>query len=233
MKTLFSIALLVALALLSLHGSIDPHAALAVAFAPAWVASDSTMSGQQLNSAYTIGANPAFLQGIEPSGMYVQGFDPSLGIGEFVYGQWSNATGCVAGNVCEGTQTLFTNGSSIVLITSFQLWQGTANSGKALGVALATLAQNQFGWFQIQGNALVVTNGTDVVGSPAYYQANGVVSSTAVASKQMLSSQFVVAASANFGAAVFVVGTGTVQPALSATNAVANVQSPHAQGAIT
>jgi hypothetical protein len=232
MRILISLLLLVGLALLAVYA--DPsHAMLAVAFAPAWVASDSTMSAQQLNSAYTIGGNPAFLQGQEPSGMYVQGSDASLGIGEFVYGQWSNATGCVAGNVCEGTQTLFTNGSSIVLITSFQLWQGTANSGKALGVALTTLAQNQFGWFQIQGNALVVTNGTDVVGNPAYWQANGVISSTAVASKQMLSSQFVVAASANFGSAVFVVGTGTVQPALSATNAVANIQSPHAQGAIT
>lgn len=232
MRLLLNIALLALVIGLAVFGSHDT-ALLAVAFAPAWVGTDSAMSGQQLNSSYVIGSNPAFLQGQEPSGMYIQGSDVSLGIGEFVYGQWSNATGCVAGNVCEATQTLFTNGSSIVLVSSFQLWQGTANSGKALAVAQTTLAQNQFGWFQIQGNALVVTNGTDVVGSPAYYQANGVVSSTAVASKQMLSAVFVVAAAANFGSAVFVSGTGTVQPALSATNAVVNIQSPHAQGAIT
>jgi hypothetical protein len=233
MKILFSIALAALALSLVFFGHHEAGMLTAVAFAPAWVASDSTMAAQQLQSAYTIGANPAYLQGLEPSGMYVQGEDVSLGIGEFVYGQWSNATGCVQGNVCEGTQTLFANGNSIILITSFQLWQGTANSGKALGVAMTTLAQNQFGWFQIQGNAFVVTNGTDVVGSPAYWQANGVISSTAVASKQMLSSQFVVAAAANFGSAVFVAGTGTVQPALAATNAVLNIQSPHAQGAIT
>jgi hypothetical protein len=232
MKILFTIAVLALVGLLIFTGHSGPEL-LAVAFAPAWVASDSTMASQQLTSAYTIGSNPAYVQGIEPSGMYVQGDDPSLGVGEFQYGQWSNATGCVAGNVCEGTQTLYTAGSSIILITSYQLWQGVANSGKALGVALTTLAQNQFGWFQIQGNALVVTNGTDVVASGLYWQANGVVSSTVVASKQVVGAQFVVAASANFGSSVFVVGTGTVQPALSATNAVANIQSPHAQGAIT
>lgn len=203
------------------------------AFVPAWVSTDSTMSSQNLMTPYTVGANPAYTQGIEPSGFYIQGSDTSLGIGEFIYGQMSNATGCNAGNVCEGTQTLYTSGNSIILITSFQQWAGTANSGKALAVSLATLTQNQFGWFQVVGNALVTSSGAGTISVPVYWQAAGIISVTAVAGKQMLSSTGVVAASANFGAAVFVAGTGTVQPALSASQSVININTPHAQGAIT
>lgn len=202
-------------------------------FVPNWVGTDSSMSAQNLMTPYTVGANPALLQGTEPSGMYVQGSDPSLGIGEFLYGQWSNATPAALGSICEGTQTLFTSGVSVSLITSFQLWQGTANSGKPLGVALCVLAQNQFGWFQIVGNALVATNGTSAINNPAYWQANGIVSSTPVASKQMLSTVFVLQASQNFGQGVFVPGTGTVTPTLTATQAIASINTPHAQGAIT
>jgi hypothetical protein len=191
------------------------------------------MSSQNLMTAYTVGTNPAFVQGVEPSGLYVQGSDPSLGIGEFIYGQMSNATGCVAGNVCEFTQTLYSSGVSISLINSFQQWQGTANSGKALGVALATLAQNQFGWFQVVGNALTASNGAGTVGSPVYWEANGVISIVVVASKQMLTAVGVLAPSASFGQGVFVTGVGTSTPALTASQVVLNINAPHAQGAIT
>ena len=203
------------------------------AFVPNWVATDSTMSAQNLMSAYTLASNPAYPQGAEPSGLYLQGSDPSLGIGEFIYGQFSNASGCVAGNVCEFTQTLLSSGVSVSLVTSCQLWQGTANSGKALAIALTALAQNQFGWFQIVGNALAVSQGTGTINVPVYWQANGVISITAVASKQMLSSAGIVAPSASFGQGVYVVGTGTVTPALTSTQVILNVNTPHAQGAIT
>jgi len=202
-------------------------------YAPQWVAVDSTASSQNLMTPYTIGSNPAYLEGIEPSNQVVQGADPSLGIGTFVYGQMSNAAGCNAGNVCEYTQTLFTNGNSIILISSFQQWAGTANSGKTLAVALAALTQYQFGWFQLYGNAFVTSNGAMTANSAVYWQAAGVVSVTGVASKQMLATVSAVASGANFGTAVFVAGTGTVQPALAATNAIVTINNPLAQGAIT
>ena len=210
------------------------------AFVPNWVATDSVMSGQSLATAYAPGSNPALAAGVEPAGMYVQGFDPSLGIGQFIYAQVSNAAGVTAGNVCEMTQTLLTGnltwgsytvsfGSGVALMTSVQQWQGTANSGKNLCVALATLTQYQFGWFQVYGNALLTSSGAIVGGtSSAYWQANGVVQAGAVASKQMVSAIATVANSASFGQAV----SGVV-PALSATQSIYFINAPHAQSAIT
>jgi hypothetical protein len=196
--------------------------------APNWVATDSTMSGQNLMTAYTVGANPNLALGVEPSGMVVQGADYSLGIGTFVYAQCSNAAGVSQGNVCEITQTLYASGLSISLVNSVQQWQGTANSGKNLCVALSTLAQNQFGWFQVYGNALVTVSGTLGAGSSAYWNANGVVQSAAVASKQMVSAVGLVAAAASFGQNSF----GTT-PTISAGYSIIQIANPHAQSAIT
>lgn len=210
-----------------------------VAFVPTWVATDSVMSGQALMSAYTPGSSPSFAAGLEPSGMYVQGFDPSLGIGQFVYAQASAAAGVTAGNICELTQTLLTGavtwgtytfnfGASVQILNSVQQWAGTVNSGKNLCVALTTLAQFQFGWFQVYGASLVTSSGAIAAGNGAYWQANGVVQAGAVASKQMVSAIALVANSASFGQAV-----GGVAPLLTATQSVYFVNSPHAQSAIT
>lgn len=198
------------------------------AFIPNWVSSDSTMSGQNLMSAYTQGTIPNYPLGTEPSGMQVQGFDPSLGIGQFIYAQMSNATGCVIGNFCELTQTLFSSGASVSIVNSVQQWAGTANSGKTLCVALATLAQNQYGWFQVYGAALVTSSGAIAAGNGASWNAAGIIQAAAVASKQAISVQAVVANSASFGQ-----GFQGVTPTLTATQSIYFVNAPHAQGAIT
>lgn len=197
-------------------------------FVPNWVATDSTMSAQNLMTPYTVGLYPNYPNGTEPPGMYVQGFDPSLGIGQFIYCQMSNAAGCNAGDVCELTQTLYNPGASVSLIHSVQQWAGVANSGKPLCVALAALAQNQFGWFQVYGAALVNSSGAVAAGNSAYWNALGVVKAAAVASKQANAMTALVANSANFGQAV----QGVV-PAISATQSVWFVNAPQAQGAIT
>lgn len=198
------------------------------AFIPNWVASDSIGAAQQLMSAYTVGTIPNYPQGTEPSGMYVQGFDPSLGIGQFIYAQCSNAAGVTAGNVCEITQTLLSSGASVSIVNSVQQWQGTALSGKNLCVALATLTQNQYGWFQVYGAALVTSNGAIAAGNAGYWQANGVIQAGAVPSKQFVSAVAVVANSAAFGQ-----GFQGVTPTLTATQSVYFISSPHAQAAIT
>lgn len=199
------------------------------AYVPQWVSTDSTMAAQNLMSAYTIGTYPNYAQGTEPSGMYVQGADPSLGIGQFVYAQMSNASGCGAGDVCELTATTYSpNGTSVSVVMSVQQWAGTANSGKTLCVALAAVAQNQFGWFQVYGAALVHSSGAVAAGASAYWNAAGVVQTTAVASKQMVSAQALVANSASFGQ----VSAGVV-PTLTASQSIWFINSPHAQSAIT
>lgn len=199
-----------------------------VNFVAQWTATDSTMAAQQLTAAYTVGSNPAYVNGAQPSGMTIQGFDATLGFGIFIYAQMSNAAGCVLGNVCELTATTYAPGASVSIVNSVQQWQGTANSGKTLCVALAALAQNQFGWFQTYGAALVTISGAIAAGNAAYWNANGVVQATAVASKQMISSQALVAPAANLGPAI-----GGVPPVVAAGFAVYFVNAPHAQSAIT
>jgi hypothetical protein len=197
-------------------------------FVANWVGVDSSMAGQPLTSAYTVGSNPAYTNGIEPSSQFMQGSDPSLGVGQFVYAQMSNAAGCTLGNVVELTNTTYTSGVSVSLVLSCQQWAGTVNSGKTLAVALATLLQNQFGWFQVYGNALMTCSGTVVALDGAYWQAAGVVQSTAVASKQMLSTQCMVAPSASFGQ-----GSAGVTPTLTAGQAIYFINNPVSQGKIT
>jgi hypothetical protein len=197
-------------------------------FVPQWVGVDTNMSAQPLMSAYTEGSNPYVPKGNEPTLMQIKGFDPSLGTGYFIYAQCSNAAGIVAGNVCEITQTLFSSGASVSLISSVQQWAGTANSAKALCVALVTLAQNQYGWFQIYGNAFVTTSGAIAVGNGASWQALGVVQAAVVASKQASSFQAMVAPAANFGQAV-----GGVVPVMAANTSIYFINGPEVQGAIT
>lgn len=199
------------------------------AFIPQWVSTDSTMAAQNLMSAYTIGVIPNYPQGTEPSGMYVQGADPSLGIGQFVYAQMSNAAGCAAGDVCELTATTYSpNGTSVSIVMSTQQWAGTVNSGKTLCVALTAVTQNQFAWFQVYGAALVHSSGAVAANAAAYWNALGIIQSGAVASKQAVSMQALVANSASFGQ----VSAG-VTPTLTAGQSIWFINSPHAQSAIT
>lgn len=197
-------------------------------FATAWAATAPQIASRPLNDAYTVPSGTGYpVNGYpyapEPPSLIVDGMEPSLGFGQFVYGQWSNATGCTAGSVCEMTQTTYTSGTSVSIITSFQLWQGTANKGLCLAVAVTALAQNQFGWFQLYGAALVNVS-AESAGSSAYWEANGVVSSTVVASKQMLNATCLVAPSASFG---------PLGATLSSTQAILFINYPFGQGAIT
>jgi hypothetical protein len=198
------------------------------AFAPTWDSTDPKMTAQNLMATYTLPSSGLQVYGQAPSGMIVEGADPSLGYGEFIYAQVSNATGVNAGDVCELTHTLLSSGSSVAFVNSVQQWAGGANSGKPLCVALAALAQNQFGWFQVYGPALINTSAAVAVNASAYWNALGVVQSAGVASKQMLQAQCVVASSASFGQGVL-----GVTPAISATQGIYFINYPFAQGAIT
>lgn len=188
---------------------------------------DPFMGEQPVAALDTVGPGPVNLV----SGVYggfdsfynteTRGYDTSLGHGTFLYARYSGTI--VAGTVVELTPTI----SGGIVITSATAWAGTTITGKPLAVAVAaTGAVGQWGWFQIQGNAVTTVQGAPAAGNPVYWQAAGVVSPTPVASKQMVNAQFQTAVSQT-------IGQGTSAVALTSTQAVVYLNRPFAQGAIT
>lgn len=150
----------------------------------------------------------------------VQGYDPNLGGGTFVYMRFSGTI--AAGTVCEQTPSI----SGGVIIQNATAWAGTAVSGRPLCVALSAGTVGQFGWFQVQGNAITTVQGTPAAGNPMYWQAAGVVSPTGVASKQMVNAVAATAVSQT-------IGQGSTAIVLTSTQAIVTMNRPFAQGAIT
>lgn len=139
-----------------------------------------------------------------------RGTDPGLGEGEFIYlkGVASLTVGdLVTYNALTGAVTR---------------WDGTANTGFPLAVAMSAPSATQCGWFQISGNAIANCSGTVAAGDKVFWQAVATVSSTAVAGKQVLGAQ---AASAN---------NATINgAAIGAAKAVYTINRPFVQGQIT
>jgi hypothetical protein len=97
------------------------------------------------------------------------------------------------------------------------LASAAGNKAQALAVAMSANVANQYGWYQIAGNAIVATNGTLAAGPAAVYLAgSGQLTSTQANGKQVEN-------------AINVTATGT--PA--ANQAVVEINRPFAQGAIT
>lgn len=85
--------------------------------------------------------------------------DPLLGHQEFV---WGRANGAVtgAGYVC-----VETTGFDFQLISITATTPGTAGPGSRVGVAMAALADNDAGWFQIYGKGTARTLGLAAKGT--------------------------------------------------------------------
>lgn len=147
-------------------------------------------------------------------GAEVTAQDPVLGDGTFIFlkGVASLAVGdWVSYNALTGVTTR---------------WAGTANSGAPLAVAMSAPSATQGGWFQVQGNAIGNCTGTVAAGDRAMFSATAAVKTAAAAGAQVLNA---VAASANQA----VLGSGTSQISLAATQAVYTINRPFCQGAIT
>lgn len=156
---------------------------------------------------------------LEPQvGEIRQGWDPALGSGEFIYLRYS---GTIAANtVVEITPSI----ASGIVTLSATAWAGTANTGRSLAVAIAAGTVGQYGWFQVEGNAIVTTAGTPAAGNSVYYGASaGTVRPTANAGAQVIGANYTTAAS------VAVSGYGT----LTSTQAVVMLNRPAVQTAIT
>ena len=151
----------------------------------------------------------------------LRGQDFNLGGGDFVYAAYGATL--VAGAVVQFTESL----SGGKVITTANAWTGTANSGAPLGVAVAvTGGVGNWGWFQVTGLAITNVSGTPTANTPVYWQANGVVSGTLVASKQVLGAQF---ATTN----AVTIGSGNSAVVLPSTQAVVLLQKAVAQGQLT
>jgi hypothetical protein len=151
-------------------------------------------------------------------GQIIEGYDAALGGGEFIYAK--AAANITAGQIVEFVCSQDGSGN---MVLSAQPWAGTANSGKELGVAVVAVPSGSWAWFQIEGCAVVACSGSPTVNAQAYWQASGVASGTAVASKHILGAQWATTNNAT------VSGRG----ALGAGFAVMLICRPCAQGAIT
>lgn len=153
-------------------------------------------------------------------GVELRGRDFNLGGATFVFAK--AAAGVTATQMCELTQSV-TSGRYDV---AAQPWAGAVNTGKPLAVAMTTLTAGQWGWFQVQGLAIVTCSGAPVAGNPAYWQASGTVSPTAVASKAVVNAQFA-------SAPAVTIGSGSTAVTLGAGQALLLLNRPCAQGPIT
>ena len=207
----------------------------------AFVATEPTAGAVDFYQVDTLGPGPLAGLATGPTsrgflafpGLEFRGYDYNLGGGAFIYAKSSGTI--TPGTVVELSDTV-TNGRYDVTATA---WQGTAQSGKTLAVAISTLTVNQFGWYQVEGNAVTTVSGAPVSGNSLYWQANGIVAPTVVASKQVINAVFGSAVSAVIGAgtASLVAYSPSTIPqqqagTLSATQAIVLLNRPAAQSQI-
>ncbi len=192
----------------------------------AYICNSSNLGFVDLYLNDTAGPGALLLTGttkgrFEYPGISVSAVDTVLGGGEFMFVQFG-ATVTAAAVVELGVTNVGTN--SRYDVTAIP-WAGTALKGKSLGVATAAAASGTWGWVQVEGIAVVNTSGTVAVGDAQYWQASGVISSTVVASKQVLNAVAVSANNATYG-------TGTGAVTLSGQSLIL-INRPCGQGAIT
>jgi hypothetical protein len=140
-----------------------------------------------------------------PEGTISHAIDPVLGGGEFIY--LKGVAGTVAGSVVNYDQMNHT--------TTLGPPAG-ANSGAPVAFAMSANLANQWGWYQITGNALAQKDGTALVagGTVGFGTIAGTVGAQ-VASKQIDGAK-----------SINIAATG-------ATTANLQISRPTAQGAIT
>lgn len=142
--------------------------------------------------AYAITTNRLGLQQIantdtvqnNPLGTVVQAVDTAIyGEGTFIYlkGVASTVVGSLVtyDGASTGTPTYQT-----VLAPS------TVGLAQPVAVAMSANVANQFGWYQVQGSAVIATNGTLAAGpGPVYLAGSGQVTSTQANGKQVLNAR--------------------------------------------
>lgn len=112
-------------------------------------------------------------------GQVVRAVDPTYGSGEFIL--LAGAASTVAGDLVSYNTTSYTT----------TRYGGTANTGQPVAVAMsANAATTTFGWYQIEGVAVVNKEAVPISPTVALFvKATAVVSPTAVTGKQLLNAR--------------------------------------------
>jgi hypothetical protein len=113
------------------------------------------------------------------TGTIIQAQDPVYGSGEFIY-----LLGVASTTI--GDVVTFVTSDGVTQNGSTTRWAGTAITPVPLAVAMSANVSGQYGWYQIQGSAVVNASGTVAAGDKAHFQATAQVTSTVVASKQVI-----------------------------------------------
>ena len=89
-------------------------------------------------------------------GETVLGVDPTYGGGRFVYAKGVASTAV---------------GDVVTIATGFTTVRGVASGRGKVAVAMSANVANQYGWYQVEGEAVVNAAGTIVASTPAYLTA--------------------------------------------------------------
>ena len=144
-----------------------------------------------------------------PLGTQVEGYDPTYGMGQFVY--LLGVASTEVGSVVKWNATTYQ--TALVSVTNGK------NKGVPVGIAMSANVASQYGWYQIKGNAVIKKTTVAVTPQvPVFISAtDGRLKVLASAGQQILGAQ-----TANL--TTVVTTTSTV---------VVTINAPHTQGQIT
>ena len=169
----------------------------------AWTITQSVAGSQPIATTSTVQNHP--------TGKIVTAKDPTYGEGEFIYLKGVAST--VVGSIVTYKGS---DGSTVLSLTS-----GVVNGGAPLAVAMSANVASQWGWYQIAGDAIIKKTAVkvDPAGTTKVYLSatSGRVMQTSVSGRQVIGARWV--------------STTTVTSTTS--TAIATLNRPHQQGAIT
>lgn len=114
-------------------------------------------------SSRVIGIDPTKIAGASATPDFrlgsVAGYDdPAAGYKEYVYGRANGA-------ITIGYACVEQDGFDFTMATTTNTAGGASGHGTRVGVAMATLADNEYGWFQVYGKGSVRTAASAAVGT--------------------------------------------------------------------
>lgn len=116
---------------------------------------------------------------LQPLGTIVEAYDTTLGSGEFIY--LLGVAGTVVGSLVTFDATTWQTALSAV----------TGNQVNPVAVAMSANVAGQYGWYQIEGNAVIKKTAVHVTPQVAVFQSatTGRIMSTVASGKQILAAR--------------------------------------------
>lgn len=159
----------------------------------AYLATTPQLGIVDLSTVDTLAPGPVNLVGTNKSGRWpqlgsiVQGYDTTLGGGEFIYLQGNTS-------IVVSTLVYYTSTYQATILPAVSTSKKT---GRPVAVAIGTVTATQYGWFQISGQCLVLKTAVVVnADSPLYISATaGRIYQTASAGAQIVGARTINTAS--------------------------------------